>query len=453
MATETDPRAIQFSTLADAIEDDLLALDYDSLPTYPVRPSYKDNPAKGFLETHIVQFDPCKDDPNHPTSMPIYQTATFQQESIEKFGPYDYTRSGNPTRTALEQLVASMEGSYAAFAFTTGMAAITTVTHLLQHGDEILCADDIYGGAFRLFTRISVPLHGLKVKFLDLTDIHSVESYLDSFPSVKMIYAETPSNPLMRIIDLRSLSKICKDRNLLLVVDSTMMSPYLMKPLSLGADICIHSATKFLSGHSDTMAGIVCCSTPALSQKVAFLQNAEGTALSPFDSFLLARGIKTLTLRIDRQQLTAMKIAEFLLHHPLVTKLYFAHHFPTPNQYLTNKQRVSEEQSKLHSSQAEGTGSVISFETGSVALSRSICDFTDLFKITVSFGSLSSLIEMPCVLSHASIPKDMRALPDDLVRLSIGIENENDLIADLAQGFKKALGKFQKNKRLSNEQE
>uniref|UniRef100_A0A0G4F2L0 Cystathionine beta-lyase n=1 Tax=Chromera velia CCMP2878 TaxID=1169474 RepID=A0A0G4F2L0_9ALVE len=369
-----DPRYLEFSTLADEQneEDHLLNIDYNSLPTYPIRPSYRDNPAKGNIDTHLVSFDPCQDDPYRPASMPIYQTATFAMHSIEKFGPYDYTRSGNPTRTALEQLVASLEGAHAAFAFNSGMAAITAVTRLLKTGDEILCGDDIYGGAFRLFSKISAR-QGISVKFVDCTTIQTVEEAMTD--KTRIVYVETPSNPLMRIIDLRKLA---------------------------------------------------------------------GTALAPFDSWLTLRGLKTLALRQEKQQANALKVAKFLAEHPLVTAVHYPGLARDPHE--EGSKGLSPAAAALHMSQCKGGGSVVSFETGSVLLSRRVCDATKLFKITVSFGSCNSLIEMPCVLSHASIPKEMRSLPEDLVRLSIGVESPEDLLADLAQAMKASLEIYQKVK-------
>lgn len=504
-----DPRSITFSTLADADEDRLLTIAYDDLPTYPIRPSYKDNKAKGNIDTHLVHFDACPNDPYHATSMPIYQTATFRQESIERFGAYDYSRSGNPTRTACEQLVASLEGAHAAFAFSTGMAAISATTRLLRAGDEILCSDDVYGGAFRLFTRVSSTL-GITTRFVDTTDLAKVEAAITP-GKTRMIYTESPSNPLARITDLRGLAALCAkyggasgstssveacgiaplpseaedasaqqqplksaaaDEKIYLAVDSTMMSPYLMAPLTLGADVVVHSGTKFLAGHSDTMAGFVCCKNDEVAKKIGFVQNAEGSALAPLDSWLVLRGLKTLALRMDRQMESSLKIAAFLSTHPIVKSLYFPGYYrpsanspATPNDANATapsalppasspalsaapQQRyalgISEAAHQLHRSQSTGYGSVMSFETGSVAMSKLICDSTDLFKITVSFGAVASLIEMPSVLSHASIPKEQRTLPDDLVRISVGIENVDDLIADLAQAFKRALERFRK---------
>eukprot|EP00922_Rhytidocystis_sp_ex-Travisia-forbesii_P061160 GHVS01090679.1.p1 GENE.GHVS01090679.1~~GHVS01090679.1.p1 ORF type:complete len:572 (-),score=149.77 GHVS01090679.1:431-1951(-) len=461
-----EPREQLFSTLAgnDEEEDHLLSFDYNSLPTYPLRPAYnyyspptqqrgtdeETSPSSSLVfapslppslqsfSTHINSFNPPSSsaDPYRPAAVPIYQTATFHQPNIETFGPYDYSRSGNPTRTAVETLVASLDLAHAAFAFGSGMAAMTAVTRLVGAGEEIVCGDDIYGGMFRLLTKV-VNRQGIVSRFCDVSNLSLVKSTITEM--TKMIWVESPSNPLMRISDIRALSRLAHSHNILLVVDSTMMTPCLMRPLCLGADIVIHSATKFFSGHSDTMAGFVCCSTEQLSRDVSFVQNAEGGGLSPFDCWLVYRGLKTLPLRLERAQSNAHCIAQFLSAHPLVQRLYYAGHRHQSNQ----SKGSSDDDLQIHQRQARGGGSVMSFETGSVGLSRRICDACRLFKITVSFGSCSSLIEMPCVLSHASIPKEMRRLPENLIRLSVGVEDIDDLLADLCHAMKEALASYQ----------
>eukprot|EP01066_Platyproteum_vivax_P011286 Platyproteum_vivax@DN5123_c0_g1_i1.p1 len=355
-----DDRYVTFPTMADVTdeEENLLNIVYDDLPTFPVRPSYRDNPAEGNLDTFVVNFDPCTKDPYHPTSMPIYQTATFQQPSIERFGPYDYTRSGNPTRTATEEMVAALEGAHAAFAFASGMAAVAAMTHLCQQGEEVICCADIYGGTYRLLSRIC-SRHGITAKFVDSTDLDAVKSAIGG--TTKILHLETPSNPMMRISDVVELEKICHSRGVLLSIDSTMMSPYLMKPLLLGADIVIQSATKFLGGHSDVTGGFVCCRTEDLSNQIAFYQNAEGTALAPFESWLMLRGLKTLAIRVDRAQANALRIATELCKHPLVTKVHYAG---------LRDGCISEAQYELHKSQCQGGGSVISIETDRLQICR-----------------------------------------------------------------------------------
>eukprot|EP01059_Diplonema_ambulator_P013311 TRINITY_DN23841_c0_g1_i1.p1 TRINITY_DN23841_c0_g1~~TRINITY_DN23841_c0_g1_i1.p1 ORF type:complete len:540 (+),score=165.18 TRINITY_DN23841_c0_g1_i1:81-1622(+) len=431
MTTETDQSNNQAVPHNFKKGEEVTAYDTSEVQTYPDRPHFNERPAPLHPATQVVIFDGCPNDPYHPSSMPIYQTATFVQPSISEFGPYDYTRSGNPTRTALEVLIAKLESAHSAFAFSTGMSALTTITQLFSSGDEIIACSDLYGGMHRLLTQVCNRFK-IKLQFIDTTDIESLEKAIT--PGVtKLIHIESPSNPLMRITDLKSLCALAHKHDILVSVDSTMMSPYLWQPLTLGADIVMHSGTKFLNGHSDTMLGVVCVKTEKLASQVAFLQNAEGSALAPFDSWLVLRGLKTLAVRIERQQFNAMKIAQFLTTVPEVKKLHYAGLGPG-----RGPATATEESYKLHFSQAKGGGSVLSFETGNVRLSERIVDACKLFKITVSFGSCNSLIEMPCLLSHASIPAEKRTLPPDLIRLSVGIEDVHDLLCDLQRAFKYA---------------
>eukprot|EP00413_Alexandrium_margalefii_P007454 CAMPEP_0204531690 /NCGR_PEP_ID=MMETSP0661-20131031/11303_1 /ASSEMBLY_ACC=CAM_ASM_000606 /TAXON_ID=109239 /ORGANISM="Alexandrium margalefi, Strain AMGDE01CS-322" /LENGTH=618 /DNA_ID=CAMNT_0051537859 /DNA_START=26 /DNA_END=1882 /DNA_ORIENTATION=- len=397
---------------------------YDDLPTFPVRPNFSgfDNSLRPASE--CVVFDGCPDDPYHPSNTPIYQTSTFVQPSASEFGAYDYTRSGNPTRTALEKHVAMLEQAAAAFAFASGMAALHTVMRLLRSGDEVLCNADIYGGMHRLLTQDCVH-NGVTVTFVDTTDLDSVEKAVT--PQTKLIHTESPSNPRMRVTDLRALAELAHRHDVLLSVDSTMMPPVICKPLTLGVDITVHSATKFFSGHADCTGGLVCVRDPGLAHRVAFLQNAEGTALAPFECFLFLRGIKTMHLRVQRAQQSAAKIGQFLLQHPKIKQVFFP-----------GRGGCSAESLKIHRSQCRGQGSMISLTTGDVEFSRRFLEACRIFKMTVSFGSVNSLCEMPCTMSHASIPAEKRTLPDDLVRLSIGIEDADDLIADLGHALEVA---------------
>eukprot|EP00004_Rigifila_ramosa_P002545 TRINITY_DN12677_c0_g1_i1.p1 TRINITY_DN12677_c0_g1~~TRINITY_DN12677_c0_g1_i1.p1 ORF type:complete len:492 (+),score=124.09 TRINITY_DN12677_c0_g1_i1:3-1478(+) len=434
-AEESNPRA--FSTVMPAEKYSVAADDYNSVPTYPPRAHFNDHHLRMRFSTKIICFEGCPNDPYHPSSMPIYQTATFVQPSASEYGPYDYTRSGNPTRTALETLVAGLEDAWAAFAFTSGMAALTAVTRLVNAGEEIVACSDLYGGMHRLLTKICARL-GVELKFVDTSNIANLKEVLTS--KTRLVHVETPSNPLMRISDLRAIAHAVHAVGGMLSVDSTMMSPFLMKPLTLGADIVIHSATKFLSGHADVMAGVVCVKEEKLAKDIAFIQNAEGTALAPFDCWLLLRSIKTLALRAERCQQNAQEVVRTLAHHPLVKKLYYAGDLVLSLKAEKDVHNIvaTQESVALHMSQARGGGSVISFETGDVALSRRVVDACRLFKITVSFGSCNSLIEMPCVFSHASIPAEKRTLPADLIRLSIGIEDIHDIIHDLERAFRLA---------------
>lgn len=404
------------------------------LPTFPERPHFEAQPPPLHPSTAVVAFDPCPSDPYHPSSMPIYQTATFVQPNIEEFGPYDYTRSGNPTRTALETLVAELEGAYAAFAFSTGMAALSGVIQTLNVGDEILACSDLYGGMHRLLTQITARF-GLAIRLVDTTDVESVRASFTA--ATRLIHVETPSNPLMKITDLKALSRVCEAHNVLLCVDSTMPTPVRCQPLSLGAHIVVHSGTKFFSGHSDTMSGFVCVRNAALAKQIAFVQNAQGSALAPFDSWLILRGLKTIVLRVEKQEANALAIAHFLCQQPsFVKRLYYP---GVCSDLYPGTAALSSRQFNVHRSQCSGPGTVLSFETGSVVASKRFVDHCKLFKLTVSFGSCNSLVEMPCALSHASIPADKRTLPSDLVRISVGIEHVDDLIDDLRHAIRHAV--------------
>ena len=361
-------------------------------------------------------------DPYGAIVPPIYQTATFKQPTALEFGEYDYTRSGNPTRTLLEQQLANLEEGLHACAFASGLAAITALTRLVRSGEEIIAGDDLYGGTVRLLQRISAG-QNITVRYIDTTDINAVERVLS--PKTKLILIETPTNPLFHISDIRQLSQLARKSGALLAVDNSMLSPVFQQPLTLGADIVVHSATKFLCGHSDVTAGALITNSSAVHDAVAFHQNAEGSGLSPFEAWLLLRGLKTLALRVERQNQTALKIARFLEAHPSVSKVYYPglQHHPGHT---------------IHRSQAQGDGAVVSFTTGNPELSAAIAGATRLFQIAVSFGSVGSTISLPCRMSHASIPgslKDRLAPPADLVRISVGIEDAEDLVDDLTRAF------------------
>ncbi|KAI5055526.1 hypothetical protein GOP47_0029047 [Adiantum capillus-veneris] len=376
------------------------------------------------ISTSILNF-PNTFDPYGALSTPLYQTATFKQPSATENGPYDYTRSGNPTRTVLESLLAKLEGADKAFCFNSGMAALATVTHLARAGDEIVTGDDIYGGSDRLLSQVA-PRAGLIVKRVDTTNLQDIGSAIG--PKTKIVWLESPTNPRLMVSNIREITRIAHQHNALVMVDNSIMSPVLSKPLDLGADIVMHSATKFISGHSDLMAGVLAVKGERLAKEIYFLQNAEGTGLAPFDCWLCLRGIKTMALRVEKQQCNAQKIAEFLVSHQQVKRVNYA---GLPNHPGRD----------LHFSQAKGAGSVLSFTTGSVEVSKHIVESTNLFSITVSFGSVKSLISLPCFMSHASIPADVRearGLTEDLIRLSVGIEDVDDLISDLERALSTA---------------
>jgi cysteine-S-conjugate beta-lyase len=368
--------------------------------------------------TRLVNYDACPGDPHRAMTTPIYQTATFEQSHADSFGEYDYSRSGNPTRRVLEDQIAALENGARGFCFSSGMAAIATITRLLGPGDEIVADWDLYGGTSRLFGKI-LERAGIVVRYTDASDANNVAE--ETTAATRIIYVESPTNPLLRVIDLRSVADIARRSGALFCVDNSTMSPYLQNPLDLGADIVLHSATKFLSGHSDVTGGVIVVKDPALADKIYFLQNAEGSALGPFDCFLLLRGLKTLKLRIDAQQKSAEAVAHFLVHHPGTTHVYY------PG-------LASHANHAVHRAQARGGGSVLSVSVGSPERARQIAEQTELFRIAVSFGSVNSTISIPVRMSHASVPADTRiarAIPEDLVRLSIGIEDTDDLIEDL----------------------
>lgn len=375
--------------------------------------------------SRLVSFDVAPRDPYRPMATPIYQCATFEQEEATAFGPYDYSRSGNPTRRVLEEQVALLENGTRGFCFSSGMAAISTVTRLLRAGDEILADSDLYGGTCRLFTRI-LDRTGITARYSDACDPARFTEQITE--RTKLVYVESPTNPLLRVIDLRHLANIAHSHNALLCVDNSVMSPYLQNPLALGADIVLHSGTKFLCGHSDVTAGVVVVKDEAVGKEIYFVQNAEGNGLNPFDCFLLLRGMKTLRLRLDCQQNNAHAIAKYLACHPQVRRVYY----PGLSNALGHG---------VHFQQARGAGAVLSFTTGSLELSKRIVEATRLFKICVSFGSINSTISLPGHMSHASVPPEveaLRRLPPDLIRISVGIEDLADLCADLEQAFASA---------------
>ena len=354
---------------------------------------------------------------------PIYQTATFEQPTATEFGEYDYTRSGNPTRTLLEQQLADLEDAGYACAFASGMAALTALTRIVKSGEEIIAGDDLYGGTVRLLDRIASH-QNVSVRYVDTRDTDAVWKAVTG--RTRLILIETPSNPLFRISDITQLSLLARDTRAYLAVDNSMPSPVLQRPLNFGADVVVHSATKFLSGHSDVTAGALITNDQELHKQFSFQQNAEGAGLSPFESWLLLRGLKTLALRVERQNASAEKIARFLQTRAEVSQVFYPGLAEHPGR-------------DIHERQADGNGAVVSFTTGDEKLSCDIVESTTLFKVAVSFGSVGSTISLPCRMSHASIPSALRdrlGPPPDLVRLSVGIEDVDDLLEDLERAFK-----------------
>ena len=376
--------------------------------------------------TRLLNFDPATGDRLTPANTPIYQTATFRQQDATEFGEYDYSRSGNPTRAAVEKQIAALESGARGFCFSTGLAAITAITRLVRPGEEILACDDLYGGTYRLFSRI-LANRGMNVRYANFGDLDAVAGAIDE--KTCLVYLESPTNPLLQVIDIAAVSEIAHRRGALVCVDNSTLSPYLQRPLELGADIVLHSATKFLCGHSDVMAGAVVVADAELGEELYLIQNGEGAVLSPFDSYLLLRGMKTLALRLDRQQANARAIAEFLATHPAVERAFYP--------------GLADERSlQIQRAQASGDGAVISFATGNPEFSRALVEATRLFSITVSFGGVNSTISLPNYMSHASIPAHLRqqkSIPADLVRISVGAEDVDDLIEDLSAAIEVAV--------------
>lgn len=355
---------------------------------------------------------------------PIYQTSTYKQDGIGNMRQgYEYSRSANPTRTALESLIRDLESGDAGFAFGSGMAAISSVIMLLNAGDHIVVGSDVYGGTYRVFTKVFERI-GIKSTFVDTTDIEAVEAAISE--NTKMLYVETPTNPLLNVTDIRKMVEISKAHNLISVVDNTFMTPYFQNPLELGADIVLHSATKYIGGHSDVVAGLVVTRTPEFSEAVGFIQNSVGGVLGPQDSFLLVRGIKTLAIRMEQTEQTTLEIIEFLQKQNVVTNIF-------------HPSLLDEGNKKIHESQSKGYGGMISFDVGSKENAENLVKSTKYFTLAESLGAVESLISVPSQMTHASIPRERRlelGITDGLVRISVGIEDSEDLIADLEQAFK-----------------
>jgi cystathionine beta-lyase len=371
---------------------------------------------------HSIPVDPL----TGSISVPIYQTSTFVQDAPGEHKGYDYARSNNPTRAALEKIVAELESGKASSAFASGLAAIDAVVKLLESGDEILAVDDIYGGAFRLFTHIYAKF-GIKVNYTDTTDTANV---LDAItPNTKLIWLETPTNPTLKISDIQAIADIAKASGALLCVDNTFASPALQQPLKLGADIVVHSATKYLGGHSDLIAGIVVTKTEELGEKIKFIQNASGAILSPNDSWLVIRGIETLYLRVNEHAKNAHIVAAFLESHPAVDKVYYPGLKTHQNHDIAARQQ-------------SGFGGVVSFtlkEDTEAAAKIVVCS-TGLFKLAESLGGVKSLLCHPATMTHKSIPAGKRraaGVADSLIRLSVGLEDAADLVQDIGTALNK----------------
>lgn len=365
---------------------------------------------------HSIPVDPL----TGAISVPIYQTSTFVQEAPGENKGYDYARTNNPTRAVLEKVIAELEGGATGAAFASGLAAIDAVVKLLQSGDEILAVDDIYGGAFRLFTHIYQKF-GIKINYVDTTDVANVVDAIT--PQTKLVWLETPTNPTLKISDIEAIAKIAHQNNALLCVDSTFASPALQQPIKLGADIVVHSATKYLGGHSDLIAGLVVCKTQEVGDQIKFIQNASGAILAPHDSWLVIRGIETLHLRVKEHCRNAQAVAEFLLTHPAVDKVYY----PGIKTHLNHD---------IAAKQQSGFGGIVSFtlKEDTAEAAKHVVTSTQYFKLAESLGGVKSLLCHPATMTHKSIPAEKRqaaGVADSLIRLSVGLEDVLDLIKDI----------------------
>jgi len=369
--------------------------------------------------TRAIHAGQAPDPTTGATIVPIYQTSTYTQDGIQQHKGYEYSRTGNPTRTALETCLASLEGGEHGLAFASGTAAAGAVLNLLNTGDHVICADDVYGGTYRLFELV-LKRYGLSFSWIDMTDPEAVRKAIK--PNSRMVWIETPTNPMLNLVDIPAVAEIAKDAGLLTVVDNTFASPYLQQPLELGADVVVHSTTKYVGGHSDVVGGAVITNQDDLHDTIRYHQNAVGGVPGAFDSWLVLRGVKTLAVRMEAHCANAMRIAQFLENHPAVEKVVFPG-LPSHPQHELAKRQMS------------GFGGMVSFVLkGGESAARKVAGQTRLFSLAESLGGVESLIGHPATMTHASIPveeREARGITGGLLRLSVGIEDPDDLIADL----------------------
>ena len=380
------------------------------------------NAQYGF-ETRAIHAGQDPDPSTGSVIIPIYQTSTYVQDSLGKHKGYEYSRTGNPTRTALETCIASLEDGKYGLAFASGMGAETTIMYLFAPGDHFIVSNDVYGGTYRLFERVFAP-YGLSFSYIDMTDPECVRHQIRK--ETRGVWLETPSNPLMKLIDLTAVSAIAHEHGLKVIVDNTFASPYGQQPLAMGADMVVHSSTKYLGGHSDAVGGLVVTSDEADYEKLKYLQNAVGAVPGPMDCFLVLRGIKTLGVRMRAHEANALKVARFLEQHPAVERLRYPGLPSHPQHDLAGRQMRC-------------FGGMLSFEVrGGMESAQRIVENTRLFALAESLGGVESLIEHPGIMTHASVANSPLKVPDNLVRLSVGIEDAQDLIRDLAAAMEKA---------------
>ncbi|MEC5301999.1 MULTISPECIES: bifunctional cystathionine gamma-lyase/homocysteine desulfhydrase [Staphylococcus] len=370
-------------------------------------------------KTQLIHGGVTTDPYTGAVTTPIYQTSTYIQDDIGDMRQgYEYSRSANPTRTALEGLIADLEEGQFGYAFGSGMAAISAVIMLLDKGDHLLINSDVYGGTYRALSKVFTRF-GIEADFIDTTQIEEIEQYIK--PETKMLYIETPSNPLLRVTDIKKSAELAKSHNLISVVDNTFMTPYFQNPLKFGIDIVLHSATKYLGGHSDVVSGLVATNDETLAERIGFIQNSTGGVLGPQDSYLLIRGIKTLGIRMEQVQRNTLEIIAMLQEHNAVRQVFH----PSIATHLNHD---------IHQRQTEGHTGVVAFEVADIESAKQVIKVSKYFTLAESLGAVESLISVPALMTHASIPKDIRekeGIADGLIRLSVGIEGTEDLVEDL----------------------
>jgi cystathionine gamma-synthase len=367
------------------------------------------------FETRAIHVGQDPEPVTGAVTVPIFQTSTFAQPRVGEHTGYEYARTGNPTRTALQECLAALEDTDEAVCFASGLAAEDAVFRLLSPGDHVVMANDVYGGTWRQVAQVHARW-GIEVTAVDLADLDAVRAAIT--PATRMVWAETPSNPLLKILDLAALAELAHEHGALMVADNTFATPYLQQPASLGADLVVHSTTKYLGGHSDVVGGAVCTDAPT-ARDLAFLQNAVGAVPGPFDAYLTLRGVKTLAVRMDRHNANAERIAAHLVEHPAVTQVLYPGLPEHPGHELATRQM-------------RGFGGMISFRVaGGIAAAKRVAEATELFFLAESLGGVESLIEHPGIMTHASVAGTDLEVPDDLLRLSVGIEAVDDLVADL----------------------
>ncbi|MEN7343277.1 MAG: PLP-dependent aspartate aminotransferase family protein [Pseudomonadota bacterium] len=379
---------------------------------------------KNAFATRVIHAGQSPDPSTGAIMPPIYATSTYVQSSPGVHQGYEYSRSQNPTRMAFERCVADLESGIAGFAFASGLAAIGTILELLDHGDHVLAMDDLYGGTVRLFSKVRERSSGLTFDFVDFTDATAVEAAIT--PKTKMLWVETPSNPLLKLVDISAMSAIAKKHGLLLVADNTFATPWAQRPLEQGADIVMHSATKFLNGHSDMVGGVAVTNDEGLAEQLGFLQNSIGSVLGPFDSFLALRGLKTLDIRMRQHTESATVIAEWLSNHDKVDRVLYPGLSSHPQFELAQRQMSA------------AGGIVTFFIKGGLEAARTFLERCEVFALAESLGGVESLVDHPAIMTHASVPEAQRraiGLSDELIRLSVGIEDTDDLIRDLERSL------------------